>query len=312
MNDLTPRLNSVESEAKKNWIINGDMQVSQRGDIDTAPVVYSGEQFHIDRFKTYNGGASTIQRVSASIDGQIISKALRVEATAEISHIQVRHPLEEFQKLIGNAFTFSAYVKSNISTRLSVSCYGASVDYVESPQHSGGGEWERLSVTVTPDNLTSILLNTIVHSTVSGDYFEVTGLKLELGSIATDFVSRSFAEELLDCLRFYEKSYNYEVATGTVTNTGAISSRYGVAGGTGTEPESFTGVRMFPKRAIPVHIMYNPQTGAANEIYLDVGAKPAVGGHSTRRTFTIVVDHVFPTDSAQNYSAHWTADAEIY
>ena len=54
--------------------------------------------------------------------------------------------------------------------------------------------------------------------------FEVTGVQLEVGSVATDFEHRSFGQELKLCSRYYQKSYNYSTALGTATNSGAITN----------------------------------------------------------------------------------------
>jgi hypothetical protein len=56
----------------------------------------------------------------------------------------------------------------------------------------------------------------------SGDYWQITGVQLELGNKATSFEHRSFGEELALCQRYYEKTYNYETAPGTVANQGAV------------------------------------------------------------------------------------------
>ena len=56
----------------------------------------------------------------------------------------------------------------------------------------------------------------------TSDYWAITGVQLELGSVATDFEHRSYGEELALCQRYYHRvgtassSYNY-VATGGFT-----------------------------------------------------------------------------------------------
>ena len=51
---------------------------------------------------------------------------------------------------------------------------------------------------------------------------EITGLQLEVGSVATDFEHRSFAQELDLCMRYYQKSYEYAVAPGTATSNDSV------------------------------------------------------------------------------------------
>ncbi len=49
--------------------------------------------------------------------------------------------------------------------------------------------------------------------------FEITGVQLEVGSVATDFEHRSFAQELVLCQRYYQQVYFY-------WNTGSTNSNY--------------------------------------------------------------------------------------
>ena len=50
--------------------------------------------------------------------------------------------------------------------------------------------------------------------------FYITGVQLEVGSVATDFEHRSFGQELALCQRYFEQSYDYGTAAGTATSTG--------------------------------------------------------------------------------------------
>ena len=54
--------------------------------------------------------------------------------------------------------------------------------------------------------------------------FYITGVQLELGTVATPFERRIFSQELQFCERYYEKSYDYSVVPGSVADAGAWES----------------------------------------------------------------------------------------
>ncbi len=60
--------------------------------------------------------------------------------------------------------------------------------------------------------------------------WEITGLQLEVGSVATDFEHRSFAQELQLCKRYYQRSTdssqgsNYTLGTGTWHSADGVHS----------------------------------------------------------------------------------------
>ena len=64
------------------------------------------------------------------------------------------------------------------------------------------------SSTYTPDN-------TSTWYTTNDATFEITGFQLEVGDTATTFEHKRFADELRDCQRYFQKSYNYDDAVGS-------------------------------------------------------------------------------------------------
>jgi hypothetical protein len=86
--------------------------------------------------------------------------------------------------------------------------------------------------------------------------FYVTGVKLEVGSIATPFVPDDYQVSLGKCQRYYEKSYNIDVVPGTSTSVG-------ICGGTATTASASTGYVLsmvtlkITKRATPTVVFYD-------------------------------------------------------
>jgi hypothetical protein len=58
----------------------------------------------------------------------------------------------------------------------------------------------------------------------NGATFYLTGVQLEVGSVASAFERRLISQELEMCQRYYEKSYDYSVIPGSVADAGAWES----------------------------------------------------------------------------------------
>ena len=84
----------------------------------------------------------------------------------------------------------------------------------------------------------------------SGATFYITGVQLEVGSSATGFEYRQYGQELALCQRYYEKSYNADVALGASTLNGIVANA-GVQGAvTGSEVDGGTSFKV-TKRTTP-------------------------------------------------------------
>ena len=57
--------------------------------------------------------------------------------------------------------------------------------------------------------------NTSTWYTTNGATWEITGMQLEVGDTATSFEHKRFSDELRDCQRYFQKSYNYDDAVGS-------------------------------------------------------------------------------------------------
>jgi hypothetical protein len=142
---------------RKNLIINGDMQVSQRGDYTSATSA-THTQYYIDRWVANSTSANTITHVLTNQPNSESGKSIKNIATASATSIfgHVQH-LEEYAKLSNRTLTLSAWVKSNSSNaRLGFkldSTWGNIPD-----SHSGGGTWEKLTYTFSTGVVSSAAL----------------------------------------------------------------------------------------------------------------------------------------------------------
>jgi hypothetical protein len=194
---------------RKNLIINGGFDVSQRGDFTSATNITTGD-YYLDRFKqghSLNGTTTaTVTHKTNQVlpNGSYVNSLLMTLTVAGWCNTQ--QIVEEFNKLKGQTVTLSAWVKSNIAT--SINIYDG-VTQTHSSSHTGGGQWEKLTVTQTISTISTLMrIETWTNvNRVSGDYFEIAQVQLELGSVATDFEHRSYGEELALCQRYFQTHY---------------------------------------------------------------------------------------------------------
>jgi len=96
-----------------------------------------------------------------------------------------------------------------------------------------------------------------------GNYWAVTGVQLEAGSVATPFERRPYGTELVLCQRYYQKSYSQTVVPATVTFAGAVQW---VSTSTNTQA-NYQPIR-FPvvMRAAPTVTLYSTVTGTSGRV----------------------------------------------
>lgn len=141
--------------------------------------------------------------------------------------------------------------------------------------------------------------------------FRITGVMLDIGSEAKDFVVPHYAEELARCQRYYEKSYDLGTAPGTLTYAGTSGFRTSVAA---TSMTGITADFAVPKRASPTITWYSPATGTAGYVR-DVSGAVDVAVSSTSRTNSNRAGWPSlssPVADQKAVEGHWTAEAEIY
>jgi len=201
----------------RNMIINGDFQVSQRGDYTSATALTSSPVYYLDRFKTkINTISGTLtHKLNQIVNGKTTNTMLLTATSAATGRVETVQQIEATAPFVSQTITFSAWVKSdNSSARLIVHQNGANVQ-TSSNAHTGGGAFELLKGTVTcASNSGAIFLYSGIQAAGTGnvsvannDYFEMAFVQLELGSSATPFEHRSYGDELARCQRYCRTLY---------------------------------------------------------------------------------------------------------
>jgi len=238
---------------RKNMIINGAMNVAQRGTQSLSSDAYTAcDRFSYDITGSYAATYNTTQD-SSGTDG--FSNSLKFDvttadtpATDEFGRILYRIEAQDLQHLkygtsSAQSITLSFWVKSNKTATYAISIYVSDGTRIIGSTYtiSSADTWEYKTVTFAGDtagtidnnNDTGMQFSFVLdsgsnwtsadnsswgaysagknaygHTATVGrstsDYFQITGVQLELGSTATDFEHRSYGEELALCQRYYQ------------------------------------------------------------------------------------------------------------
>jgi len=195
------------SLGRRNLIINGAMQVAQRGTSFTATGSY--QYGSLDRWKSSSSSDDTYAQVAADVDGYG-GKALRITTGGSGSTYAlqvVENPVSVNKKTITLSWwakasaTFSQYVYVKRSS-------GGSL-YLDTSFTNVTTSWQQFSVTMSGLETTELGSDNIeVHigfnATATSDTYDLTMVQLEAGSVATPFEHRSYGEELALCERYFQ------------------------------------------------------------------------------------------------------------
>jgi hypothetical protein len=241
---------------RRNLIINGAMQVAQRG---TSGSVGAGFTFVLDRwsqrYQSTDELAATVTQDTDAPDG--FSNSYKWTTTtgetaiASDEYVYVNYKMEgqDAQRLAygsasAKSVTISFWVKSSVTGTYALALYQADGARIINKTYTidSANTWEKKSVTIVGDTGGTINndngegLRVIFHLAVGSDSksvdssswvnyvggawgyghnqdgvvtttsatWQITGVQLEVGSVATEFEHRSYGEELTLCERYYQ------------------------------------------------------------------------------------------------------------
>ena len=196
----------------RNKIINGDMSIFQRGN-------YFGGGIGValitqDRWFASVSGAAVLFSVAGSINN--IPTSMGIAGAAGNTGVNIAQHIERANSfaLTSSTVTFSGYVYSTvaISSVGITHAYPAAADKWSSPSYVSGGSfalaantWTRFSVTFTAgaNAIYGMQIELDFGALGAGSNTYVSGLQLELGSVATPFEMLPYDVQLARCQRYY-------------------------------------------------------------------------------------------------------------
>ena len=324
------------SLGRRNLIINGAMQVAQRG---TSFTCTNSTFITLDRYTVYEGAAgATTYTVTQDSDAPAgFSKSLKIVNSTAVSltsgqYGALRYAIEGYDNVstaMGTSsakdVTLSFWVKSSLTGTFGVTLRasgGSSANYVSSYTINSANTWEYKTVTYpatslgtwnstngvgsdivwslgtgstfsntagywnTGSNKFALTGETKINGT-AGATFQITGVQLEVGSVATPFEHRSYGEELALCQRYYEVSGDEDRYSANVVNAQSyyFSKQFNVS-----------------KRTSPTITL---QTNSVDNLTLAANSATTSEQHAG---FSVVAT---ATDGRANVEFQWQADAEL-
>ena len=204
-------INQGHIGGRRNFLINGAMQIYQRGSTTASPA------YGIDRWWQVHGASTTMAQDSTVPSGEGFSYSMKLSNVS--GDVSIGQPIEltsagkQTGFPVGKKITFSFYAKCDSGTD-GVSVYAmfrqGKYDSTNQVNFTGTAAGVTLTTTWTRHVVTMTIPtchsgSTMVAFEVGGisgtSYF--TGFQAEIGDQATPFEHRSFAEEILLCQRYF-------------------------------------------------------------------------------------------------------------
>ena len=226
---------------QSNPVLNSAFQVWQRG---TSFANAGASIYTADRWVSYTNTASTVTRQVTNDTTNLpnIQYCAQVQRTASSTSVATQALLQSFESInsipyAGKTITFSFYARAgaNFSAASSALNYylvtGTGTDQNIAGAYTGAlypinttatltTTWQRFTATATlSTSLTELAFyfsSTPVGTAGANDWYQVTGVQIDIGSVALPF--RTYAGtiqgELAACQRYYYRSYGSSVYNG--------------------------------------------------------------------------------------------------
>ena len=147
----------------------------------------------------------------------------------------------------------------------------------------------------------------------NGATFYITGVQLEVGTQATSFEYRQYGTELALCQRYFEKSYNLNIAVGTASTAYSAWSSSGSAGGLTTAYLDGNIQFKVPKRDTPSMAAWDEanNSGKCTRISPGILATSNQDLGFAQTAFNSVNVSSTSGASAGRFTFNWTSNAEL-
>lgn len=322
LGSVTTRLDEVGNTdgalSNRNMVLNGAMQVAQRG------VSFTASGYTLDRWRSVADTAIVTQKVEDTVGGKKVA-VLQSVATPGHTYHAVLQRIEGMRRIQGQTLTLSAWVKGSA---------GTFAQYVEFRNATGNvvlgisfnftftGNWQKLEWTFAAPTATAFDDDAAWYnvSFYAGDSLSLTMVQLEVGDTATPFEHHSIGQELALCQRYFQTSYPLGTPAGTAyaNNCYKGSNPLMWHGATPAWSNANNSINLLVEmRTSPSMTFYGVNTGVvgrAGGTYCSSTTDDLAmyGNNATTKQFSTYAGgagYVTPTQG--NWACNWTLDAEL-
>jgi hypothetical protein len=318
----------------RNMIINGGFDVWQRGTSFVNPS--TSPYYTVDRWQTYRAAGvtgMTISRQTSALDGFAYSlRAQRSSGNTSVNDMLVATTFEtqNVRRYHNKFVTLSFYARcganySSASSVLSYAIYtGTGTDgsiafgltgqaAIASSNATLTTTFQRFTVTtsaVLPTSKTQLGVNISfvpVGTAGADDWFEITGVQLEAGSVATPFEFEDYGTTLAKCQRYYYQSSgtngfsSHGLFYAFATNAGTFAPHLAVQMRTTPTSVTFSNLGIFTTGVVV----------AVSAMTIDANSNPQVPAISISTSGSLVAGTVYRLLNNSSTSGYVALSAEL-
>jgi len=287
----------------RNRLINGDMSVYQRGSVAAT----TAGAYTLDRWFVTPTGATVTVTQSTSVVPTGFADSLNVAGAASVTNVAVRQRIESVntQDLdSGVQVTVSGWIRQSTGSAVTTATIAlaapTALDNYTSTTSAAttytlpsipNATWTTFSntFTLTTSCVNGLQVTIALGTGLTSGSFNLTGVQLEVGSVATPFERRQYGTELMLCQRYYE-----------VGSSAQLFSSYVVTANNYYNPVRYS----VSKRATPSAVTF---TDVGNSGF-PAGA-PTLGISSSDSFYTQKTCNA--TTNSGYYQYSWTSSAEL-
>jgi len=243
----------------RNRIVNGALQIWQRGTSinsqGNGQNDYTADRFAIGHNNSHMAAVTQQDGTGTNAGFRYCARIQRDSGNSQTDQMRFHTALEthDVVPLRGNVLTISYYARkganySEANSKITGVRIATGENTDGDPNAYSGGHWtnsatlltgtptlttswQRFSHTTSavPSGANSMIIefrHTPVGTAGANDWYEITGVQLEIGNTATPFEHRSIGEELIRCQRYFQFiEYAHAIARSS-TNTGGVSAQF--------------------------------------------------------------------------------------